>query len=98
MKPKHLSQIVLLSAVWGVSFLMMRIAVVTFPPVWISLLRCALGASLLWTVLLIGGYSLPPPPLLPWMFFLSVLNNALPFTFFAWGERTLPSPLAAVLN
>jgi hypothetical protein len=56
MKPKHLFELVLLSAVWGVSFLMMRIAVVTFPPVWIALLRCALGASLLWTVLLIGGY------------------------------------------
>ena len=98
MKPKHLFELVLLSAVWGVSFLMMRIAVVTFPPVWISLLRCALGASLLWTVLLIGGYSLPPRRLLPWMLFLAVLNNAVPFTFFAWGERTVPSNLAAVLN
>jgi drug/metabolite transporter (DMT)-like permease len=98
MKPKHLFQIVLLSAVWGVSFLMMRIAVVTFPPVWISLLRCALGASLLWTVLLIGGYSLPPRRLAPWLLFVAVLNNAVPFTFFAWGERTVPSNMAAVLN
>src|SRR5882672_6789798 len=98
MKPKHLFQIVLLSAVWGVSFLMMRIAVVTFPPVWISLLRCALGASLLWAVLLIGGYSLPPRRLAPWMLFLAMLNNAVPFTFFAWGERTVPSNMAAVLN
>ena len=98
MKPKHLFELVLLSAVWGVSFLMMRIAVVTFPPVWISLLRCALGASLLWTVLLIGGYSLPPRRLLPWMLLLAVLNNAVPFTFFAWGERTVPSNMAAVLN
>jgi drug/metabolite transporter (DMT)-like permease len=98
MKPKHLFQIVLLSAVWGVSFLMMRIAVVTFPPVWISLLRCALGAGLLWTVLLIGGYSLPPRRLAPWLLFVAVLNNAVPFTFFAWGERTVPSNMAAVLN
>jgi drug/metabolite transporter (DMT)-like permease len=98
MKPKHLFQIVLLSAVWGVSFLMMRIAVVTFPPVWISLLRCALGAGLLWTVLLIGGYSLPPRRLAPWMLLLAMLNNAVPFTFFAWGERTVPSNMAAVIN
>jgi drug/metabolite transporter (DMT)-like permease len=98
MKPKHLFELVLLSAVWGVSFLMMRIAVVTFPPVWIALLRCALGASLLWTVLLIGGYSLPPRRLAPWMLLLAMLNNAVPFTFFAWGERTVPSNMAAVLN
>ena len=98
MKPKHLLQIVLLSAVWGVSFLMMRIAVVSFPPVWISLLRCALGASLLWTVLLVGGYSLPPRRFAPWLLFVALLNNAVPFTFFAWGERTVPSNMAAVLN
>jgi drug/metabolite transporter (DMT)-like permease len=98
MKPKHLFQIVLLSAVWGVSFLMMRVAVVTFPPVWISLLRCALGASLLWTVLLVGGYSLPPRRLAPWLLLVAILNNAVPFTFFAWGERTVPSNMAAVLN
>jgi drug/metabolite transporter (DMT)-like permease len=98
MKPKHLSQIVLLSAVWGVSFLMMRIAVVTFPPVWISLLRCALGAGLLWTVLLTGGHSLPPRRLAPWLLFVALLNNAVPFTFFAWGERTVPSNTASVIN
>jgi drug/metabolite transporter (DMT)-like permease len=98
LKPKHLAELMLLSAVWGVSFLMMRVAVVTFPPVWIALLRCALGASLLWTVLLIGGYSLPPRRLAPWMLFLALLNNAVPFTFFAWGERTVPSNMAAVLN
>jgi len=77
---------------------MMRIAVVTFPPVWISLLRCALGASLLWAVLLIGGYSLPPRRFAPWLLFVAMLNNAVPFTFFAWGERTVPSNMAAVLN
>ena len=98
MRPKHVLQIVLLSAVWGVSFLMMRIAVVTFPPLWISLLRCALGASLMWIVLLVGGYKLPPRRLLPWLLLIALLNNAVPFTFFAWGERTVPSNIASVLN
>jgi drug/metabolite transporter (DMT)-like permease len=98
MRPKHVLQIVLLSAVWGVSFLMMRIAVVTFPPLWISLLRCALGASLMWVVLLVGGYKLPPRRLLPWLTLIALLNNAVPFTFFAWGERTVPSNIASVLN
>ena len=98
MRTKHLAQILLLSAVWGVSFLMMRVAVVAFPPVWIAMLRCALGAGLLWTVLLIGGYKLPPRRFGFWLLVVASLNNAVPFSFFAWGERTVPSNLAAVLN
>ncbi len=98
MKARYLLQIVLLSAVWGVSFLMMRIAVVTFPPLWISMLRCALGVGLLATFMLAGGNRLPPLRLLPWLLLVALLNNALPFTLFAWGERTVPSNIAAVLN
>ncbi len=98
MKPKSILQIILLSAAWGVSFLMMRIAVVDYPPLWISMLRCALGASLMWLVLLLGAKRLPPRPLLPWLLLVALLNNAVPFTLFAWGERWVPSNTASVLN
>jgi drug/metabolite transporter (DMT)-like permease len=91
-------QILLLSAVWGVSFLMIRIAGAVFPPFWVALLRCTLGAALMWAVLLLGGNKLPPRHLLPWLLAVAFFNNALPFTFFAWGERTVPSSLAAILN
>ncbi len=50
-------QILLLSAVWGVSFLMIRIAGAVFPPFWVALLRCTLGAALMWAVLLLAGTS-----------------------------------------
>jgi len=98
MKTKSVLQILLLSAVWGISFLMIRIAGDTFPALWVALLRCSLGAALLWTVLGIGGNQLPPRRLLPWLLAVALLNNALPFTFFAWGERTVPSNIAAVIN
>src|ERR1700722_14079502 len=91
-------QILLLSAVWGVSFLMIRIAGAVFPPFWVALLRCTLGAALMWAVLLLGGNKLPPRHLLPWLLAVAFFNNALPFTFFAWGERTVPSSIAAVIN
>jgi drug/metabolite transporter (DMT)-like permease len=91
-------QILLLSAVWGVSFLMIRIAGTAFPPLWVALLRCALGAALLWTVLCLGGNKLPPRRLLPWLILVALFNNAMPFAFFAWGERTVPSNIAAVIN
>src|SRR6201992_3325537 len=98
MKTKSVLQILLLSAMWGVSFLMIRIAGETFPPLWVALLRCSLGAALLWTILSLGGNQLPPRRLLPWLLTVALLNNAMPFTFFAWGERTVPSNIAAVIN
>src|SRR3984885_3015352 len=98
MKTKSILQILLLSAVWGVSFLMIRIAGTAFPPLWVALLRCTLGAALLWIVLRLSGKQLPPRRLLPWLLTVALFNNALPFTFFAWGERTVPSNVAAVLN
>lgn len=87
-----------LSAVWGVSFLMIRIADTTFPPLWVALLRCTLGAALLWTILALRGNRLPPRSHLPWLALVALLNNAVPFTCFALGEQTVPSNIAAVLN
>jgi drug/metabolite transporter (DMT)-like permease len=77
---------------------MIRIAGESFPPLWVALLRCSLGAALLWTVLGLGGNKLPPRRLLPWLLAVALFNNAIPFTFFAWGERTVPSNIAAVIN
>jgi drug/metabolite transporter (DMT)-like permease len=77
---------------------MIRIAGGTFPPFWVALLRCTLGAALLWTVLSLGGNKLPPRRLLHWLLLVALFNNAIPFTLFAWGERTVPSNVAAVIN
>lgn len=98
MQYKNLLQICLLSAVWGISFLLIRIAGTAFPPFWVALLRCGLGAGLLWVILISGGYKLPPRRLLPWLLLVALLNNAFPFSCFAWGERTVPSNIASVVN
>jgi drug/metabolite transporter (DMT)-like permease len=98
MKAAHLLQILLLSAIWGISFLLIRIAGDSFPPIWVALLRCSSGAVLLWVVMLLGRRSLPSRALLPWFLLVAFFNNAIPFTFFAWGERTIPSSTAAIVN
>jgi drug/metabolite transporter (DMT)-like permease len=98
MKTSHLLQLLLLSAVWGMSFLLISIAGTTFPPLWVALLRSSSGAVLLWTVLGAGKHSLPPRRLFLWLFLVALFNNAIPFTFFAWGEQTVPSSTAAILN
>jgi len=98
MKTVHLLQLLLLSAIWGVSFLLIRIAGDAFPPLWVALLRCSTGTVFIWAVLLLGRRKLPPRSLLPWLLLVALFNNAIPFTFFAWGERTIPSSTAAVVN
>lgn len=98
MKTKTVLQILLLSAVWGISFLMIRVAGTVFPPVWVALMRASLGALLLWVVLLAGGNTLPPRRLIGWLLLVALFNNALPFTLFALGERTVPSNIAGVIN
>jgi drug/metabolite transporter (DMT)-like permease len=98
MTSSHLLQLLLLSAIWGASFLLISIAGTTFPPLWVALLRSSFGAALLWAVLRAGKHSLPPRRLFLWLFLVALFNNAIPFTFFAWGEQTVPSSTAAILN
>ncbi len=98
MQKKSIVQILGLSAIWGVSFLLIRIAGDSFPPFWIALMRSALGALLLWCVLFGTGRVPPARQYLPWLMLVGLFNNAIPFTCFAWGERVVPSNTAAVLN
>lgn len=98
MQKKSVAQILLLSAIWGASFLLIRIAGESFPPFWIALMRSALGAALLWAVFFATRHTLPARKYFPWLLLVGLFNNAIPFTCFAWGERVVPSNTAAVLN
>lgn len=91
-------QLMVLSAVWGASFLLIQISGHAFPPAWVALLRLAFGSAFLWAVLLTRGGSLPPRRRIATLLLVALLNNAVPFAFFAWGEQTVPSSIAAVLN
>ncbi len=98
MTPRALAQILVLSAVWGISFLLIRIAGESFPPLWIALMRSALGAALLWTIIAVSGRKPPPRDRLLYLLLVALFNNAVPFTCFAWGEQVVPSNTASVLN
>jgi drug/metabolite transporter (DMT)-like permease len=88
----------LLSAVWGASFILIQLAGNDLPPVWVAVGRLAFGSAFLWIALRFGRHRLPPPRLLPPLLIVAILNNAIPFCFFPWGERTVPSSIAAILN
>jgi drug/metabolite transporter (DMT)-like permease len=98
MSTRTLLQILLLSAIWGVSFLLIRIAGESFPPLWIAVMRSGLGGLLLWTVLLLQGKRPAAKQHVPYLLLVGLFNNAIPFTCFAWGEQVVPSNTASVLN
>lgn len=98
MKLRDILELLLLSAIWGASFLLISLTVQSFPPIWVALIRTGCGSAFLWTVLLARRRSLPPRRLLGWLLLVALFNNAIPFVFFAIGERTVPSSIAAVIN
>ena len=95
---RDILQLLLLSAVWGASFILIAISGNSFPPAWVALLRLTFGAIFLWIVLRLGRRSLPQAKFLPTLIVVALFNNAIPWVFFALGEQTVPSSTAAVLN
>lgn len=99
MSAKDWSRLVVLSIVWGGSFLFIGIAVKEIPPLVIVTVRVTLAASALWIVLLVSGGA-PPRGLQQWRALLgmSLLNNTVPFSLFAWAQAHIPSSVASILN
>lgn len=97
-KPRDLALMGLLSFIWGASFILIRISGQAFSPVWVGIGRLAFGSAFLWVLLKVQGGRTPPLSKLPVVLLVAFFNNAIPFVFFPWGERTVPSNLAAILN
>lgn len=91
--------LILLSVVWGGSFLFVGIAVKELPPLTIVALRVVLAAIVLRLVLAVMGMGLPRERSV-WLAFLGmgILNNAIPFTLIVWGQSHIASGLASILN
>jgi drug/metabolite transporter (DMT)-like permease len=90
--------LVVLGAIWGSSYLFIKIGVRNLsPPVLIEIrLLCAAPVLLAFAVRRYGRAAL----LRAWRqgVVLGVLNAAIPFTLIAWGERYVDSGTAAVAN
>ena len=98
MRFRDVVQMFVLSAVWGASFILIRLAGDDLPPVWVAVGRLAFGSAFLWIALAAGRHSMPQRSLIAPLAAVAILNNAIPFCLFAWGERTVPSSIAAIVN
>ncbi len=93
------AMLVALSALWGGSFFFIGVAVTALPTLTIVALRVGLAALALWAAVALLGRTVPRESAL-WAAFLGMglLNNALPFALIVWGQQSIASGLAAILN
>lgn len=91
-------ELILLAALWGASFLFMRVAVPEFGPVMVAALRVSIAAVIL-TLLLAAGSRLTElaADAFP-LCVVGVLNAALPFSLFAFATLSLTAGFASILN
>ncbi|TMI80424.1 MAG: DMT family transporter [Bacillati bacterium ANGP1] len=89
----------LLGAIWGSSFLWIKIAVAEIGPVTLAAYRLLFGLLGLLPLAWMTGQAIPRDRSLLVRFLgLAVLNTALPFALISWGEIRIASGLAAILN
>ncbi len=97
MKTNHFAQLVALSALWGASFMLIRIAAPVLGPNVLAALR--IGAATLTLGLLMRALRNPWPSG-HWkeLALIGLLSVALPFLLFAWAALKLPAGYSALLN
>jgi drug/metabolite transporter (DMT)-like permease len=91
--------LVLLSVIWGGSYLFIGIAVKDLSPLVIVMARVILAAAGLLVLLIFTGAKLPRGRS-GWTTVLgmAVLNNVIPFTLIVTGQTMIASGLASVIN
>lgn len=89
----------ILSVLWGSSFFFSEVALAELGPLTVVLGRVVLAALMLIGFVYLAGHRLPSAPRL-WGAFLvmGALNNAIPFSLIVWGQVSIDSGLAAILN
>lgn len=99
MKTKHWIVFILLGAIWSSSFLWIKIGVQDIGPMALVAFRMLFGAI---TAVAIGTYQKVewPHDLKTWGIFavLGPASLAIPIFFISWGEQTIDSAVASILN
>lgn len=98
MSPGSIIRLLSLAAIWGASFLFMRLGVAELGPAWLMFGRVFTASLFLALVAVAFKRSLPIRQYAGHFMLLSFFNTALPFLLFAYAAQTLTASLLAVLN
>jgi drug/metabolite transporter (DMT)-like permease len=91
-----------LVAMWGSSFMFIKLGVTTVPTSTLVAVRLVLGALMLLAVLYLRGARLPPlrqngGKVWGNYALLALIGNCIPFTTITWGQQRIDSALAGIL-
>src|SRR3954451_15815187 len=91
--------LLILALIWGGAFFFIGVAVRHVPPLTYVWLRLSIAAIGMWVFLRLKRQPLGLPRQV-WgsILLLALLNNAIPFTLFGWGQTHIASGLASILN
>jgi len=92
------ARLLLLSAIWGGSFLFIRITAVDISPAWLILMRVGLAAGFLAAAAVLLRKPLPVAGQGRHYLFLGLFGAALPFLLFAFAAQTLTVSMLSILN
>jgi drug/metabolite transporter (DMT)-like permease len=98
MRPRDIVDLLLLAALWGASFLFMRVAVPHFGALPLAALRVAGAAALL--LVLLAARSGLSGTMAHWrpIALIGISNSALPFLGFSIAAMSIPAGLSSILN
>ena len=97
MRPIDIAGLVALGALWGASFLFMRVASPEFNPIPVADLRVIIGGLLLLLVALPRGLSLDLRAGWRQYLILGALNTAVPFALISFAATKLPASVSSIL-
>lgn len=92
-------RLIVLSVLWGGSFLFIEIALESAGPMTIVLARVSLAAACLVVYCRAAGIAVPlTGPILVAFLVMGLLNNVIPFNLIAWGQTRITGGVASILN
>ena len=98
MTPAQALRLIALSAIWGASFLFMRLSAPSLAPAVLVVFRVGLAALFLAGVIFAKRNPLALRRNARHYLILGLFNAAIPFTLFAYAAQTAPAALLAILN
>jgi drug/metabolite transporter (DMT)-like permease len=98
MKTRDLLELLTLAALWGASFLFMRLSAPEFGPMAMAALRCLGAALFLWPLLVLQGQAAALRANWRAIAWLGVVNSALPFVLYGVALLAINAGLSAIFN
>lgn len=98
MKPFDIAELVLLAALWGASFLFMRLGAHEFGPIALAAVRVGLASALLIPLLAVRGQLGDMRRHWRGLLIVGALNSAIPFVLFSFAALSITAGLSSIVN